>query len=205
MRVGLAPIACSSWVSLIRSAHLAARGGGARLELDGSVVLAVGGLEGAGVEQAGALAEAGHAGGRHGVEGLLQVALGVLGLPGLQRELGIVEGEADLVDHVALGLSEQGVHRDAEALRQGLERRCGGSPVTALDAGEVGHRHEVVRDLTLGESPSLSCGPEPATQRFTVGAAQHLGMTRVHWDIVRHDCRRVCRFRSRGCQVTRDG
>ena len=176
-----------------------------RLELDDGVVLAVGGFQRAGVEQAGALAQAGHAGGRHGVQGLLQVALGVLGLPGLQGELGVVEGEADLVDHVALGLTQQGVHRDAEALGEGLESRGGGAPVAALDAGEVGHRHQPVGDLSLGEPPCLPCGPEPATQRFTVGAAQHLGMTRVHWDIVRHDCRRVCRFQSRGVKFPCDG
>ena len=128
-----------------------------RLELEDRVVLAVGGLQRPGVEQPRALTQAERAGGRQAFESRREVPLGVLGLAGLQRQLGIVERQPDLVDLATVGLPEQRLHRDLEAQREGLERRRGGPSVPALDAGEIGDGHDVAGHLALGEAAGLAC------------------------------------------------
>ena len=153
-----------------------------RLELEDGVVLAVGGLQRPRVEQAGALAQAVHrVWSRRRPSALLQVPLGVLGLARLQRQLGVVEGEAHLVDLAALRHPEQRLHRDVEAHGEGLEGGRGGLAVPALDAGEVGHRHHVVGHLALREAAGLARGPQPAAQRLTVGLRQHARQVASPW------------------------
>jgi hypothetical protein len=104
------------------------------LELQDGVVDVVERLVGAGVEQPGPVAHFVDLGARHPRESPLQVRLGVLGLAGLERQLGVVEGQADLVDHAPVGHAEQRLDGDAEAFGELLERRSGGTTVPGLDA-----------------------------------------------------------------------
>ena len=81
----------------------------------------------------------------------LDLGLGVLAV--LERQLGEVEGEAQLVLLRRGRATQQLVGRDAQPLGEGLEHLGVGAAVPGLQPRDVAHRHHVTGELGLRPAP----------------------------------------------------
>ena len=112
--------------------------------------------------------------------GVTGLQLGGLRVARLERQLGEVEGQLDLLELLRRHTHEQLLHGGAEADAQVGEHLEVRATMPGLDAGDVTHRHVGAGEVGLGHSLGHARGAQPVTQLGWVDLPQQVRLTGIH-------------------------